>query len=101
MALKLIPLLCLLSAMPNHVMAQDRFDNDAPADMQKYFAEAYNRGDVDAMAAVFTKDAVRVTPSGIFQGEDAIRRGLQDALKLGLHDYTVQRVISRSEGSFV
>jgi hypothetical protein len=40
MALKLIPLLCLLSAMPNHVMAQDQLDNDATADMQKHFAEA-------------------------------------------------------------
>ena len=53
------------------------------------------------MAAAFTENAVRVTPSGIFQGRDAIRRGFQDALKLGLHDYWVQRVISRSEGSFV
>ena len=101
MALKLLPLLCLLSAMPNHAMAQAQLDNDATADMQKHFAEAYNRGDLDAMAAVFTEDAVRVTPSGIFQGRDAIRRGFQDALKLGLHDYSVQRVISRSEGSLV
>jgi ketosteroid isomerase-like protein len=101
MALKLIPLLCLLSAMPNHAMAQNQLDNDATADMQKHFAEAYNRGDLDAMAAAFTKDAVRVTPSGIFQGRDAIRRGFQDALKMGLYDYTVQRVISRSEDSFV
>ena len=101
MALKLIPLLCLLSVMPNHVMAQDQLDQDITADMQKHFAEAYNRGDLDAMTAAFTKDAVRVTPSGIFQGRDEIRRGFQDALKLGLHDYTVQRVISRSEGNFV
>jgi ketosteroid isomerase-like protein len=76
-------------------------DHDVTADMQKHFAEAYNRWDLDAIAAAFTKDAVRVTPSGIFQGRDAIRRGFQDALKLGLHDYTVQRVISRSEGCFV
>ncbi len=47
------------------------------------------------------ENAIRVTPSGIFQGRDAIRRGFQDALKLGLHDYSVQRVISRPEGTFV
>jgi hypothetical protein len=52
------------------------------------------------MATAFTEKAVRVTPSGIFQGRDAIRRGFQGALKLGLHDYSVRRVISRSEGSF-
>jgi hypothetical protein len=39
--------------------------------------------------------------SRIFQGRDAIRRGFRDALKIGLHDYSVRRVISRSEGSFV
>ncbi|WP_426441364.1 nuclear transport factor 2 family protein [Bradyrhizobium genosp. P] len=101
MAIKLLPLLCLLFAMPNHAMAQDQLENDAIAEMQKHFAEAYNRGDADAMAAAFAENAVRVTPSGIFQGRDAIRRGFEDALKLGLHDYSVQRVISRSEGSFV
>jgi hypothetical protein len=51
-------------------------------------------------AEAFTENAVRVTPSGIFEGRDAIRRRLQDALKLGLHDYLVRRVISRLEGTF-
>jgi len=53
------------------------------------------------MAGRFTEDAIRVTPSGIFKGRDAIRRGFQDALKLGLHDYSVQRVSSRTEGRFI
>jgi ketosteroid isomerase-like protein len=74
---------------------------DPSAEMQKHFAEAYNRGDIDEMVAAFTETAVRVTPSGIFEGRDAIRRSFQDALKLGLHDYSVQRTISRSEGNFV
>ena len=47
------------------------------------------------------RNAVRVTPSGIFQGRDAIRRSFSDALKLGLHDYSAQRTISRPEGTFV
>jgi ketosteroid isomerase-like protein len=75
--------------------------DDPSAEMQKHFAEAYNKGDLDAMAAAFTEDAVRVTPSGIFMGRDAIRRGFQDALKLGLHDYSVRRVSSRTEGKFI
>lgn len=44
---------------------------------------------------------MRVTPSGIFQGRDAICRSFSDALKLGLHDYSVQRTVSRPEGTFV
>jgi len=94
--------LCLLIVLPAPASAQqDRTADGAVADFQKDFAAAYNRGDVDAMAAAFTEKAIRVTPSGIFQGRDAIRRGFEDALKLGLHDYSVRRVISRSEGSFV
>ena len=74
---------------------------DPSAEMQKQFAEAYNKGDLDAMAGHFTEDAMRVTPSGIFKGRDAIRRGFEDALKLGLHDYSVKRVNSRTDGKFI
>jgi ketosteroid isomerase-like protein len=101
MAVRFIPIACLLVAIPCIAVAQDQLDSVAVAEMQKHFAEAYNRGDVDAMAAAFTENAVRVTPSGIFQGRDAIRGSFQDALKLGLHDYSVQRTISRSEGTFI
>jgi ketosteroid isomerase-like protein len=98
----ILAILCLLIGLPSDAGAQqDRTADGALADFQRDFAAAYNRGDVDAIAAAFTEKAVRVTPSGIFQGRDAIRRGFQDALKLGLHDYSVRRVISRSEGSFV
>src|SRR4029079_4651794 len=75
-----------------------RATDDQYAELQRNFAEAYNRKDADAMAAAFADDAIRVTPSGVFQGRDAIRRNLQDVLKMGLHDYTVQRTISRSIG---
>jgi hypothetical protein len=53
------------------------------------------------MAAAFAESGIRVTPSGIFRGRDAIRRNLQDVLNMGLHAYTGQRTVSRSEGTFV
>jgi ketosteroid isomerase-like protein len=68
---------------------------------QRQFAEAYNRKDVDAMAMAFSVNAIRVTPSGVFRGRDEIRKGFQDALKLGLHDYTVQRIDSQTYGDFI
>jgi ketosteroid isomerase-like protein len=73
---------------------------DPSAEMQKHFSEAYNKGDLDVMAAAFTEDAVRVTPSGVFRGRASIRHGFEDALKLGLHDYSVRRLSSREEGRF-
>lgn len=73
--------LCLIATLPYRVAAQqDPSPNSTVSDFQKDFAAAYNRGDVDAMAGAFTESAIRVTPSGIFEGRDAIRRGFSDAL---------------------
>ena len=70
--------------------------------MQSDFAEAYNRKDVPAMAAFFSENAVRVTPAGIFRGREAIGRELQRvSIDLGLHDYSVKRLVSRIEGNMV
>ena len=66
--------LCLIANLPYRVAAQqDPSPNSSVSDFQKDFAAAYNRGDVDAMAGAFTESAIRVTPSGIFEGRDAIR----------------------------
>ncbi|MGB5903061.1 MAG: nuclear transport factor 2 family protein [Xanthobacteraceae bacterium] len=81
--------------------AQQSPGDDPSAEMQRHFAEAYNRGDIPAMVDAFTENAIRVTPSGIFQGRDAIRRSFQAALDIGLHDYTVKRTLSRSDGRFI
>ena len=93
-----------LLPMLHPALAQDARpapDDAAIQTMQKQFAEAYNRKDADAMANFFSEKGFRITPTGIFQGRDAIRRDLQNALSLGLHDYSVRRTISRKEGSLV
>jgi ketosteroid isomerase-like protein len=93
---------CSMVVLSSAAAAQEKqVTDDQYAELQKNFAEAYNRKDADAMAAAFSEDGIRVTPSGIFQGRDGIRRNLQDALNMGLHDYTVQRTVSRSQGTFV
>jgi ketosteroid isomerase-like protein len=70
--------------------------------MQSEFAAAYNRKDVAAMAAFFSENGVRITPAGVFRGRDAIGRELQRVvIDLGLHDYSVRRIVSRLEGNMV
>ena len=70
--------------------------------MQSEFAEAYNRKDVPAMAAFFSENGVRITPAGVFRGREAIGRELQRVtVDLGLHDYSVKRIVSRLEGNMV
>ncbi|KWV48698.1 hypothetical protein AS156_16865 [Bradyrhizobium macuxiense] len=91
----------MLLAVPYNVMAEEKLDDAAMTEMHKRLAEAYNRGDADTMADAFAENAIRVTPTGIAQGRDAIRRSFQDAVKMGLHDYSVQGLTSRSEGTFV
>ena len=65
------------------------------------FNEARAHQDADAMAAVFAHDAVRVTPDGVFQGRDAIRRNLETVITIGLHDFTSERTMSRHEGDLL
>ena len=69
--------------------------------VQSAFADAYNRKDVATMAALFSENGVRITPSGIFKGRDAIRRELQRVIELGVHDFSVRRTVSRLVGNIV
>jgi ketosteroid isomerase-like protein len=70
--------------------------------MQSEFEAAYNRKDVAAMAGFFSENGVRIIPSGIFRGRDAIGRELKRVvIDLGIHDYSVRRTVSRAEGDMV
>jgi ketosteroid isomerase-like protein len=70
--------------------------------IQSDFAKAYNRKDIEGMAAFFSENGVRITPAGVFHGRDAIGRELRRVVvELGLHDYSVRRTVSRLEGGMV
>jgi ketosteroid isomerase-like protein len=69
--------------------------------VQSEFADACNRKDVAAMAAIFSENGVRITPSGIFRGRDAIGREMQRAIGMGLRNYSVRRIVSRPQGNMV
>jgi hypothetical protein len=46
----LLAILCLIATLPYRATAQQDRSPDSVSDFQKDFAEAYDRGDVDAMA---------------------------------------------------
>jgi len=70
--------------------------------VQSEFAQAYNRKDIAAMAAFFSENGVRITPTGVFRGREAIGRELERVVvDLGLHDYSVRRTVSRLQGDMV
>jgi ketosteroid isomerase-like protein len=104
MARTIVIFFCVLLRAATPAVAQQSpatTNDDVFQQVQKQFAEAYNRKDVNAMAELFTENGLRVTPSGIFSGRDAIRRNLQEAIEMGVRDYTVQRTVSRREGQFI
>src|SRR5437764_2682806 len=104
MARMIQTIVCVLLGATSLAIAQQSIpvtDDEVFQQVQKQFAEAYNRKDVQAMAALFTENGLRVTPSGIFNGRDAIRRNMQEAIEMGVHDYTVQRTVSRREGQLI
>jgi hypothetical protein len=53
------------------------------------------------MAAFLSESGVRVAPTGIFRGREAIAREMQRFIEMGLHDYSVRRTVSGLEGNMV
>lgn len=88
--------IALQAVLPIQAMSQEAKFGDGF--VQGRFAEAYNRKDVDAMAAAFSANAIRVTPSGIFNGRDEIRKSFRDAINLGMREYSVKQTGSRAYG---
>lgn len=99
--MKALSVAVVLSVLPFQAISEESKGGDAFTDVQTKFAEAYNRKDVEAMATAFSETAIRVTPSGVFEGRDAIRRNFEDALHMGLRDYSVRRTGSRALGDVV
>jgi ketosteroid isomerase-like protein len=49
-------------------------------DLNQQGAKDYNNGDLDAMAKLYSRDAVLVSPDGRFEGIDAIRKQWADQM---------------------
>ena len=84
MARMIQTIVCVLLGATSLAIAQQSIpvtDDEVFQQVQKQFAEAYNRKDVQAMAALFTENGLRVTPSGIFNGRDAIRRNMYTIIR--------------------
>src|SRR5438045_1319351 len=65
----------------------------------KQYAEAYNRKDAAAVAALFADDAVRVTDRGIIQGREAIQKSTEAGLEAGGHDLRIRYHVTHIDGN--
>src|ERR1700722_15052760 len=68
-------------ASPTFAQQKDTVDPKIIEQLQeedKNFEEAYNKHDAAAIAALFTEDAVLVTPHGTFTGRAAIKKKYEE-----------------------
>ncbi|MBV8094018.1 MAG: SgcJ/EcaC family oxidoreductase [Acetobacteraceae bacterium] len=63
-------------------------------------AQAYNSHDAAGVASLYTEDGVYITPEGIVQGRDAIRKTIEDELKTG-GNLTIKVSLARAYGDAI
>jgi uncharacterized protein (TIGR02246 family) len=82
--------LALLVSMP--ACAQERSDTEVKAVITKFF-KAFNSGNVDETAALWSPDAVDINVNGMVSGKTQIDARIAAELKMGLKlDHTIERV---------
>lgn len=75
-------------------------DQEAARELEVQFVAAFNRQDAAGLAALFSEDAIRVTPQGYIQGRDAIRKDFVKRFESKFHDLAAtMTVIKSSNGS--
>ena len=83
-------ILALLVSMP--AFAQEPSDSAITAVITKFF-EAFNSGNVDQTAALWSPDAVDIDVNGLVSGKTQLDARIAAELKMGLKfDHTIERV---------
>ena len=70
-----------------------------PQDIHTLFFDAFNRGDVDALVALYEPYALLVTGNGPALGHDAIRKAYEKIVADGAHmELTTETVLEFGDG---
>jgi ketosteroid isomerase-like protein len=70
-------------AVPAFAQQKDTVDSQIAEQVTKKIDEAFNNGDAVAVAALFTEDAVQVTPQGPLFGRGAIEKNFAGMFQQG------------------
>jgi ketosteroid isomerase-like protein len=71
-------------------------DQQAAREVRVLFTAAFNRQDAAGLAALFSEGGIRVTPQGVIQGRDAIRRDSDKRFQSRFHDLAITPLITKS-----
>jgi ketosteroid isomerase-like protein len=75
--------LAIIFALPTFAQQKDTVDSQIAEQVTKKFDEAFNNGDAAALAALYTEDAVFVTPQGPVFGREAIEKHFAGVFQQG------------------
>ena len=76
-------------------------DEQAAREVHVQFTAAFNRQDGAGLAALFSENGIRVTPQGIVQGRDAIRKDSDKRFQSRFHDLSITPQIVRTLGESI
>ena len=87
----------LLIGMGTPALGQDVSGSQRQAvqDVEGRLVIAFNRQDAAGVASLFTDDGIRVTPGGILEGREAIRKDLEKRFSAKFHDLSLEAKIVR------
>jgi hypothetical protein len=75
MRITLLTAAALLFAVPAFA------DDLATCQNSKMLQDAYNKGDLNSVAELYTPDAIEVGPRGVISGVDAIKARIEQSIK--------------------
>jgi ketosteroid isomerase-like protein len=78
-------IMSLLTGLATSAVGQQNVPQ-AAREVHVQFTGAFNRQDAAGLAALFSEDGMRVTPQGIIQGRDAIRKDSDRRFQSRFHD---------------
>jgi uncharacterized protein (TIGR02246 family) len=71
-------------------------EQQAAREVHVQFTTAFNRQDAAALAALFSEDGIRVTPQGIIQGRESIKKDSDKRFQSRFHDLSISPLIVRA-----
>lgn len=89
----------LATSAPAQQSATNQDARKIAEDLTRQWEQAYNRGDAEAVGALFTPDGVYVGPTGILSGQKEIASALQGRIRQGWTKETIKLGEAREVGN--
>jgi hypothetical protein len=87
--------LAIIFALPTFAQQKDTIISQINEQIDKKFDEAFDNGDAAALAALYSQDAVFMTPQGPVFGREAIEKHWADVFQQGHYSNHLNKDVQR------